>query len=105
MPTAHGPAVRRGALDGDDDLIVMPLLQRVPSVIPDRDRTGTVLTVGDGALERAVVHRVVLSHHGKVVVAGRGRHALGEAQLTSTPPCSSWNSQSVHAAGVVLLDI
>ena len=61
--------------EGGDDLVVSPLLELVPAVVPDRDAAAAVFPGRDAALERRVVHRVVLGHDREVVALVRRRHA------------------------------
>ena len=62
-------------LGGEDDLVVAPLLELVPAVVPDRHRAAAVLAARDRPLERRVLHRVVLGHDREVVALVRVRDA------------------------------
>src|SRR5690606_8156568 len=63
-------------VEGHDDLVVAPLLQLVHPRVPDLYMPSSVLALGDLALERAVLERMVLGVHGEVVALGVRRLAL-----------------------------
>ena len=80
------------------------LLLLIGAGVPDRHRAGAVLALRDGALERAVLERVVLGVHGQVVLPRIGRHVLGDGPAHQHPVALEAEVE-VHAAGrVVLLD-
>ena len=78
----------------------MPLLhhggriavRRPGALVPDDHRTGAVIALGNDALERSVVDRVVLDMHGNRFSCGSRLGPRVTAQLHSTPPCSSLRS-------------
>ena len=53
------------AVEAERDLVVLPFERLVPTPVEDADLAGAVLTFGDAALERRVVHRVVFHVHGQ----------------------------------------
>ena len=61
------------AVQAEGDLLVVPLDRLVPAVVEDPDLAGAVVALGDRALERPVLERVVLGAHGEALVALRGR--------------------------------
>ena len=72
--------------------VALLLDELVGPLVPDLDRAGAVLPLGDLALERRVLERVVLDVHGEVLLARLERHPFGTAQLASAPSRSSRKS-------------
>ena len=72
--------------DGEAAVLLL-LEQLVRSAVPDLDRAGAVLALGDLALEARVVERVVLDADGEGPLARLERHALryGPARKRSVP--------------------
>jgi hypothetical protein len=90
-------------VEGDLDLALLPLVQLVGALVPDRHRARAVLPLGDLAVELEVLERVILGVHGQPVVRRGGRDAVGDGPggqhavvLEAQVP--------VQAGGVVLLD-
>jgi len=64
------------AVESEQHLFGLPLLELVPALVPDLHRPAAVLAFGDVAFEVDVRQRVILGLHGEVVHLGVGRQAL-----------------------------
>jgi hypothetical protein len=71
-PFAHPPVRFTAAIEGE----FASLVRRVRPGVPDDDLARAVFAFGDDALERCVVHRVVLDHDGQALVLRIERGAL-----------------------------
>ncbi|CAH0297134.1 hypothetical protein SRABI26_04415 [Arthrobacter sp. Bi26] len=99
---AKAAALRSGQ-GGDDLLAGDPLFAFVVSAVPDADRPGAVLALGNVTFEVGVVHRVVFGLDREVVLGLAGRDALGQCPGHQHPVAFE-PEVVVKPPGVVLLD-
>ena len=94
MRRYQGPRfLQAGAFEAHGQTAVPLLLDElVGPLVPDLDRAGAVLPLGDLALELRVLERMVLDVDSEVLLAGLERHPFGTAQLARAPSRSSRKS-------------
>ena len=97
------PAAGLAEHSDDDLLAVLPLVHLVVARVPDAHRATAVLAARDVALERCVLHWMVLGLHREVVDLGVGRRRLRYGPADQDPvPLQP--KVVMQAPGVVLLN-
>ncbi len=90
------------AMEGDLDLLLLPLVHVERALVPDRHRAGAVLTLRDLTVELEVLERVVLGAHREPVLRRVRRDPVRDRPRRERPIVLE-AQVPVQAGGVVLL--